>query len=52
MTMTTESGDTGGVLPRFTERAKQAVELAREEAGASGRNAVGTEHILLGCAPP
>ena len=33
---------------RFTERARQAVFYAQEEAGKLGENSVGPEHLLLG----
>ncbi|HET8529463.1 MAG TPA: Clp protease N-terminal domain-containing protein [Gaiellaceae bacterium] len=33
---------------RFTERARQAVVLAQDEARALGHNYIGTEHLLLG----
>jgi hypothetical protein len=36
------------VFERFTERARQAVVLAQEEAGTLKHNYIGTEHILLG----
>jgi hypothetical protein len=36
------------VFERFTERARQAVVLAQEEARALRHNYIGTEHILLG----
>jgi hypothetical protein len=36
------------VFERFTERARQVVVLAQEEARALGHNYVGTEHLLLG----
>jgi hypothetical protein len=38
----------GGVFERFTERARQVVVLAQEEARALRHNYVGTEHLLLG----
>jgi ATP-dependent Clp protease ATP-binding subunit ClpA len=38
------------MFERFTERARQAVVLAQEEAQALGHNYIGTEHILLGLA--
>jgi ATP-dependent Clp protease ATP-binding subunit ClpA len=40
-----------GVIPafeRFTERARQVVVLAQEEARELGHHVIGTEHILLG----
>jgi ATP-dependent Clp protease ATP-binding subunit ClpA len=37
-----------GVFERFTERARQVVVLAQEEARTLKHNYVGTEHILLG----
>jgi ATP-dependent Clp protease ATP-binding subunit ClpA len=36
------------VFERFTERARQVVVLAQEEARALGHNYIGTEHLLLG----
>jgi ATP-dependent Clp protease ATP-binding subunit ClpC len=36
------------VFERFTERARQVVVLAQEEARALRHNYIGTEHILLG----
>jgi hypothetical protein len=36
------------VFERFTERARQVVVLAQDEARALGHNYLGTEHILLG----
>jgi ATP-dependent Clp protease ATP-binding subunit ClpC len=36
------------VFRRFTERARQAVVLAQDEARALNHNYIGTEHILLG----
>jgi len=36
------------VFERFTERARQVVVLAQEEARALGHGEVGTEHVLLG----
>jgi ATP-dependent Clp protease ATP-binding subunit ClpC len=36
------------VFERFTERAKQVVVLAQDEARALSHNYIGTEHILLG----
>jgi ATP-dependent Clp protease ATP-binding subunit ClpC len=36
------------VFERFTERARQVVVLAQEEARALGHDYVGTEHLLLG----
>ena len=42
-------GDTiGSVFERFTERARQVVVLAQDEARALRHNYIGTEHILLG----
>ena len=35
-------------LDRFTNRAKQALALAQEEAHLLGHNYIGTEHLLLG----
>ncbi len=40
--------DAWGVFERFTERARQVVVLAQEEARRLKHNYVGTEHILLG----
>ena len=37
-----------GTFERFTERARQVVVLAQDEARALGHNYIGTEHILLG----
>ena len=37
-----------GVFERFTERARQVVVLAQDEARALEHNYIGTEHILLG----
>jgi len=37
-----------GVFERFTERARQVVVLAQEEARALKHNYIGTEHLLLG----
>src|ERR671931_412780 len=45
------SADRGGrriVFERFTERARQVVVLAQDEARALKHNYIGTEHILLG----
>ena len=36
------------MFERFTERARQAVVLAQDEARALKHNYLGTEHILLG----
>jgi ATP-dependent Clp protease ATP-binding subunit ClpC len=36
------------VFERFTERARQVVVLAQDEARALGHNYIGTEHLLLG----
>jgi len=36
------------MFERFTERARQVVVLAQEEARALGHNYIGTEHLLLG----
>jgi ATP-dependent Clp protease ATP-binding subunit ClpA len=36
------------VFERFTERARQVVVLAQDEARALGHNYIGTEHVLLG----
>ena len=37
-----------GLFERFTERARQVVVLAQDEARALKHNYIGTEHILLG----
>jgi prophage maintenance system killer protein len=37
-----------GPFERFTERARQSVNLAQEEARGLGHNYLGTEHLLLG----
>ena len=37
-----------GVFERFTERARQVVVVAQDEARALGHNYIGTEHLLLG----
>ena len=39
---------TVGSALRFTPRAKNALELAPEEAHGLARNYIGTEHLLLG----
>ena len=36
------------MMENFTERAKQAIELAKREASKLGHNIAGSEHILLG----
>ena len=36
------------MFERFTERARQVVVLAQDEARALKHNYIGTEHILLG----
>src|SRR5438128_9251293 len=36
------------MFERFTERARQVIVLAQEEAGALSHNYIGTEHLLLG----
>jgi len=41
-------GLSGGVFERFTDRARQVVVLAQEEARTLRHNDIGTEHILLG----
>ena len=41
-------GREGPVFERFTERARQVVVLAQDEARALKHNYIGTEHILLG----
>lgn len=38
----------GGLFRRFTDRARESVVLAQEEARALNHNYCGTEHILLG----
>jgi ATP-dependent Clp protease ATP-binding subunit ClpC len=38
----------GGVFERFTERARQVVLLAQQEAVSFGHDHIGTEHLLLG----
>ncbi|HKE97562.1 MAG TPA: Clp protease N-terminal domain-containing protein, partial [Actinomycetes bacterium] len=38
----------GGLFQRFTPRARQAVEIAQQEARLLNHNYIGTEHILLG----
>jgi ATP-dependent Clp protease ATP-binding subunit ClpA len=38
----------GAVFERFSERARQVVVLAQDEARALGHDYIGTEHILLG----
>jgi ATP-dependent Clp protease ATP-binding subunit ClpA len=38
----------GGVFERFSERARQVVVLAQQEAVAFGHDHIGTEHLLLG----
>src|SRR3989441_783664 len=43
-----ERGVEGQVFERFTERARQVVVLAQDEARALKHNYIGTEHILLG----
>ena len=40
--------DPQGVLERFTDRAREVVVLAREEACNSGHRNIGAEHLLLG----
>jgi ATP-dependent Clp protease ATP-binding subunit ClpC len=40
--------DPRGVLERFTDRAREVVVLAGEEARNSGQRNIGTEHLLLG----
>src|SRR5437762_9445938 len=44
----TERGVEGTLFERFTERARQVVVLAQDEARALKHNYIGTEHILLG----
>src|SRR5919106_988992 len=41
-------GGSKGLFERFTERARQVVVLAQDEARALKHNYIGTEHILLG----
>src|SRR6202051_975017 len=41
-------GGRGNLFERFTERARQVVVLAQDEARALKHNYIGTEHILLG----
>src|SRR5205807_3716950 len=41
-------GKKGTLFERFTERARQVVVLAQDEARALKHNYIGTEHILLG----
>ena len=36
------------MFERFTERARQVVVLAQDEARALGHDYIGTEHLLLG----
>jgi hypothetical protein len=43
-----DGGILSGVFERFTERARQVVVLAQEEARALEHNYIGDEHILLG----
>jgi ATP-dependent Clp protease ATP-binding subunit ClpA len=43
-----EGGYGAAMFERFTERARQVVVLAQEEARALKHNYIGTEHILLG----
>jgi hypothetical protein len=38
----------GRMFERFTDRARQSLALAHEEAAALGHNFIGTEHLLLG----
>jgi excisionase family DNA binding protein len=40
--------DLGGLSPLFTRRARRSLKLATEEARASGRGYLGTEHLLAG----
>jgi ATP-dependent Clp protease ATP-binding subunit ClpA len=42
------SWEAGGVFERFTERARQVVVLAQDEARSLRHNYIGTEHLLLG----
>jgi prophage maintenance system killer protein len=44
----TMRGQPQGMFQRFTDRARRAVHLAKEEAWLLGHNWVGTEHLLLG----
>jgi len=43
-----EKGESRDLFERFTERARQVVVLAQDEARALKHNYIGTEHILLG----
>lgn len=42
------SGEVSGMLERFSERARDAIDWARREARALGHEHIGGEHILLG----
>jgi len=42
------AGESGGISERITERAREALELARRESGELGHDRTGDEHILLG----
>src|SRR5213596_2897001 len=46
--LTQRKGGRGPLFERFTERARQVVVLAQDEARALKHNYIGTEHILLG----
>src|ERR687895_75680 len=46
--MSSERKGARGLFERFTERARQVVVLAQDEARALKHNYIGTEHILLG----
>ena len=43
-----QAAERSHVFERFTERARQVVVLAQDEARALKHNYIGTEHILLG----
>src|SRR5512133_3455073 len=45
---TPQRGYAGRIFEKFTERARQVVVLAQDEARACRHNYIGTEHILLG----
>src|SRR5439155_15511325 len=46
--LTERKGESRDLFERFTERARQVVVLAQDEARALKHNYIGTEHILLG----
>jgi ATP-dependent Clp protease ATP-binding subunit ClpC len=48
LTAVTDGKESRGLFERFTERARQVVVLAQDEARALKHNYIGTEHILLG----